>query len=153
MSTVGLESIDHTVQLTHAWINDLDALLRWNNKHKSYRVLAVVLHALRDWLPINEATDLAAQLPTHLRGVYYEQWRPATVPVKQRSKGDFLGRVNAAFANDRLPELEFTVTAVFLLLSNKITAGEISDVRDALPADLRALWPTATKHDRKAVAS
>jgi uncharacterized protein (DUF2267 family) len=152
MSTVGLESIDHTIQLTHTWINDLDALLRWNNKHKSYRVLVVVLHALRDWLPINEAADLAAQLPTHLRGVYYEQWRPATVPVKKRSKADFLGRVNAAFANDPLPEPEFAVTAVFLLLSDKITAGEISDVREALPADLRMLWPTGTKHRRKAVA-
>ena len=25
MSAVGLESIDHTVQLTHIWINDLDS--------------------------------------------------------------------------------------------------------------------------------
>ena len=153
MSAIGLESIDHTVQLTHAWINDLDAALRWNDKRKSYRVLTVVLHALRDWLPINESTDLAAQLPTHLRGVYYEQWRPATVPVKKRSKADFLGRVNAAFTNDPLSEPEFTVTAVLLLLSDKITAGEISDVRDSLPADLRALWPLGGKPGRKAVAS
>ena len=29
MSAVGLESIDHTVQLTHIWINDLDARLGW----------------------------------------------------------------------------------------------------------------------------
>jgi len=145
--SIGLESIDN------AWINDLDSQLRWNDKHKTYRVLAAVLHALRDWLPINEATDLAAQLPTHLRGVYYEQWRPATVPVKKRSKADFLGRVNAAFANDPLPEPEFTVTAVLLLLSDKITSGEISDVREALPADLRALWPKSAKHGRKTVAS
>ena len=27
MSAMGLESIDHTVQLTHVWINDLDARL------------------------------------------------------------------------------------------------------------------------------
>ena len=128
MSAVGLESIDHTVQLTHAWINDLDAQLRWNNKHKSYRVLTVVLHALRDWLPINEAADLAAQLPTHLRGVYYEQWRPATVPVKKRSKVDFLGWVNVVFVNDWLFELEFIVIAVLLLLSDKIIVGEIFDV-------------------------
>jgi hypothetical protein len=25
MSNVGLKSIDHTVQLTHAWINEFDA--------------------------------------------------------------------------------------------------------------------------------
>jgi uncharacterized protein (DUF2267 family) len=88
-----------------------------------------------------------------LRGVYYEQWRPATVPAKKRSKADFLARINAAFINEPLPEPEFTVTAVLLLLSDKITAGEISDVREALPADLRALWPAAAKRGRKALMS
>ena len=39
MSAVGLESIEHTVQLTHAWINDLDTRLGWDNKHRSYRLL------------------------------------------------------------------------------------------------------------------
>src|SRR3972149_6403978 len=151
--SIGLESIDHTVQLTHAWINDLDSQLRWNEEHKPSRVLAAVLHALRDGLPINEAADLAAQLPTHLRGVYYEQWRPATVPVKKRSKADFLARVNAAFANDPPPEPEFTVTAALRPPSDQNTLGEISDVREALPADLRALWPMGTKHGRKTVAS
>ena len=68
MSAVGLESIDHTVQLTHIWINDLDERLDWNNKARSYRLLKAVFHAVRDWLQINEAVDLAAQLPTLLRG-------------------------------------------------------------------------------------
>jgi uncharacterized protein (DUF2267 family) len=40
-----------------------------------------------------EAADLAAQLPTLLRGAYYEAWRPAAVPVKHRGKADFLSRV------------------------------------------------------------
>jgi uncharacterized protein (DUF2267 family) len=31
---------------------------------------------LCDWLQLNEAADLAAQLPTLLRGAYCEQWRP-----------------------------------------------------------------------------
>lgn len=149
MSAIGLESIDHTVQLTHLWINDLDERLRWNNKHRSYRVLRVVLHALRDWLQVNEAVDLAAQLPTLLRGVYYEQWRPATVPVNKRSKADFLARVDAAFANDPLPDPDFAVRSVFALLADAVTGGEISDVRNALPADLRALWPA--KQSEKAL--
>jgi len=31
--------------------------------------------------------------------------------------------------------------AVFALLSNKVTPGEIEDVRRALPADVRNIWP------------
>ena len=68
MSTVGLESLDHTVELTHIWINELDDRLGWNNKRRSYRLLKAVLQVLRDWLQLGEAADLAAQLPTLLRG-------------------------------------------------------------------------------------
>jgi uncharacterized protein (DUF2267 family) len=96
---------------------------------------------LRDWLPVNEAADLAAQLPGLLRGVYYEQWRPAAVPVKKRSKADFIARVEASFKADPLASPSQSVMAVFELLSEKITAGEIDDVRRALPEDLRNLWP------------
>ena len=60
MSAVGLESIDHTVQLTHIWINDLDARLGWENKHRSYRLLRTVLQAVRDWLPVNEAAGFGS---------------------------------------------------------------------------------------------
>ena len=49
--TSGLENLEHTVQLTHVWINELDDRLGWNNKPRSYRLLKAVLHALRDWLP------------------------------------------------------------------------------------------------------
>ena len=140
MSAVGLESIEHTVHVTHTWINELDELLGWSNKSRSYRLLRSVLQALRDWLPVNEAADFAAQLPNLLRGVYYEQWRPATTPVKPRSKSDFLGRIDHAFVDDPILHTEDAVRITFRFLSTKIAAGEIADVKHALPADLRALW-------------
>src|SRR5690242_11277502 len=100
MSTVGLEGLNHTVQLTHEWINELDDRIGWNDKARSYRLLKAVFHALRDWLPVNESADFAAQLPQLLRGAYYEQWRPATTPIKQRSKADFIARVEDSFKLD-----------------------------------------------------
>jgi uncharacterized protein (DUF2267 family) len=141
MSSVGLESLDHTVELTHIWINELDERLGWNNKRRSYRLLKAVLHVLRDWLQVGEAADLAAQLPTLLRGAYYEQWRPASTPVKHRTKADFLARVEDSFKRDPLPQPSQAVMAVLELLSKKISAGEIHDVRRALPEELRNLWP------------
>lgn len=141
MSSVGLESLEHTVQLTHIWINELDERLGWNNKPRSYRLLKAVLHALRDRLQLNEAADLAAQLPTLLRGAYYEQWRPGAVPVKHRSKADFLAEIGVSFKVDPLAQPSQAVMAVFELLSQKISRGEIDDVRRALPEDLRNIWP------------
>jgi len=140
MSIKGLESLQHTVELTHTWINDLDERLEWNNKPRAYRLLKSVLHALRDWLQLNEAVDLGAQLPTLLRGIYYEQWRPSATPVRTRSKAAFLAHIDEDFQNDPLPNTAQAVMAVFELLSKKVTAGEIEQVRHALPEDLRTIW-------------
>jgi uncharacterized protein (DUF2267 family) len=145
VSTVHLESIDRTVQLTHIWINDLDSRLGWESKARSYRLLRTVLQVLRDWLPTNESADFAAQLPELLRGAYYEHWRPATTPVKQRSKDKFLERVDDAFRADPMIDTSDAVSAVFVLLSEKIAQGEVKDVRQSLPADIRALWPSAAR--------
>jgi uncharacterized protein (DUF2267 family) len=146
MSTSGLEGIDHTAQVTHHWVNELDGhFLGWGNKAKSYRLLRTVLQTLRDWLPVNEAADLAAQLPSLLRGVYYEHWRPATTPVKHRSRADFVARINHAFVSDPILYADEAISTVFQFLSTKVSAGEIEDVLHALPADLRALWPAPSK--------
>ena len=143
--SVGLASIEHTVQLTHVWINELDTRLGWDNKPRSYRLLRTVLQAVRDWLPVNEAASFGAQLPELVRGVYYEHWRPATTPTKKRSKADFIARIDAAFRTDPILFSPEAVTAVFELLSGKIAAGEIEKVRHGLPADIRALWPVAAR--------
>jgi uncharacterized protein (DUF2267 family) len=145
MSAVGLESIDHTVQLTHIWINDLDARLGWENKHRSYRLLRTVLQAVRDWLPVNEAAGFGAQLPELIRGIYYEHWRPAATPVKQRHRADFVARIDSAFKTDPLLFTADAITAVFELLSEKVAAGEIEKVRHALPAEIRAVWPHSSQ--------
>ena len=100
MSTLGLESIERTIQLTHKWINDLDARLGWDDKHRSFRLLRTVLQALRDWLSVNVAASFGAQLPELLRGIYYEHWRPVATPVKQRREVDFIALVDKAFKTD-----------------------------------------------------
>lgn len=145
MSNAGLESIDHTVQLTHQWINELDTRLGWDDKHRAYRLLRIVLQALRDWLPVNEAAEFGAQLPTLLRGVYYEHWRPAATPVKQRSKVDLIARVADAFGKEPILFPSEAVQAVFALLSEKIAPGEVESLRHELPADVRALWPLPSR--------
>jgi uncharacterized protein (DUF2267 family) len=145
MSAQGLESLDHTVQLTHIWINELDRRLEWNDKARSYRLLKAVLHTLRDSLNVNEAADLGAQLPGLLRGAYYEQWRPAATPVKNRSADEFVACVNQSFERDPLTEPALAIMAVFQLLTKKITEGEIADVRRCLPEQIRNIWPEPYK--------
>lgn len=141
MSASGLEGIDQAVQQAHIWINEVEKRLGWDGKPRAFRLLRAVLHALRDHLQVNEAADLGAQLPTLIRGVYYEQWQPAKTPVKERDRQRFLERVDRSFQPDPIDDTARAVAAVFGLLSEKVSAGEIDDVRNALPKSIRELWP------------
>lgn len=141
MSAVGLEGIDQAVQQAHIWINDVEGRLGWDSKPRVYRLLRAVLHALRDHLQVNEAADLGAQLPILIRGVYYEQWQPAKTPLKERDVQSFLDRIDAAFTSDPIDDTAKAASAVLALLSERVSAGEIGDVRGVLPKAIRALWP------------
>jgi uncharacterized protein (DUF2267 family) len=142
MSTVGLESLDRSLQLTHEWINDLDDSLGWSNRHRSYRLLQAVLQVLRDCLPTVEAAHLAAQLPLLLRGVFYEHWRPGVEHPRHWDADLFFGKINAFFPNDPIDEADAAVGEVFRLLMRRIGKGEIDHVVGCLPRELRELWRT-----------
>jgi len=140
MTAVRLDGLTHSVQITHEWIKELNSALGWRDHARAYRLLRSVLHAIRDWLEVNEAAEFAAQLPTFIRGVYYEAWRPAITPVKPRSLVDFEARIEKDLAPDIIDNTRAVIHVAFAFLSQKISAGEISDVRQTMPADIRALW-------------
>jgi uncharacterized protein (DUF2267 family) len=62
MSATGLDVFDKTVQTTNAWLKEIMEVTG-PDRRKAYRVLAAVLHALRDRLTVDEAAQLGAQLP------------------------------------------------------------------------------------------
>ena len=74
--------------------------------------------------------------------MYYEQWRPAATHIKDRHLEGFLGTVDLAFKPDPIDDTGAAVAAVMALLSEKVSAGEIADVRQSLSAAIRDLWPT-----------
>ena len=141
MPSTNLGVFDKTVEKTNAWLDDVELVMNWQDRHKAYMALRAVLHALRDRLEPDEAVDLAAQLPMLVRGFFYEGWHPANKPRKYRHKEDFLQQVEKEAPSLHDAELERAVTAVFNVLSSRIEGGEIPQVRMMLPSDLRELWP------------
>ena len=141
MSVSTIHGLEHTVHLTNEWLKQLTERLDWADNQRSYRLLRSALQALRDWLDVNEAAHLGAQLPMLVRGIYYEGWHPAKTPVKERSKDAFIARVEKQFKSDPMDDPQEAVRAVFWLLDTRISDGEIDDVRHALPKQLRDLWP------------
>jgi uncharacterized protein (DUF2267 family) len=141
MTMTGLDVFDRTIHKTNNWLNELMEILGWHDRHKAYLALRVTLHALRDRLTVEEGAQLGAQLPMLIRGFYYEGWDPTGKPLKVRHKEEFLARVEEQFSGDDQVDAEQVARAVFTLLSNRVTEGEIEDVKHVLPAELRELWP------------
>jgi uncharacterized protein (DUF2267 family) len=139
MST-GIEGIDHALQLTNVWLKDLMARLGTGDRHLAYLALRTTLHALRDGLSVSEAAHLGAQLPMLVRGFYCEGWHPADKPLREHAKEAFLAHVKAE-AHAQGFEPGPAVRAVFGLLAERVSAGEIADVKGVLPGPIRALWP------------
>jgi uncharacterized protein (DUF2267 family) len=135
-----LEFIEHSSQTAQRWIKDLAEDLQWDDGHKVFRLLRTTLHAIRDWLQVNEAAQFGAQLPTLIRGAYYEGWRPHATPVKPHSRDAFLTRIGVEMSPEIVWAVDDAVSTVFAFLSRQVSAGEIADVRAGMPADLQALW-------------
>jgi uncharacterized protein (DUF2267 family) len=93
MSAKGLEVIDHTVQLTHEWINELADRLDWRSQRDALRLLRVTLHQIRDHLLVDEVAQLAAQLPLLIRGMFFEGCVPKNTPEKQRHIQDCISDI------------------------------------------------------------
>jgi uncharacterized protein (DUF2267 family) len=144
MSTTSLDVFDSTIHKTNAWLNEIMAQLDTADRHLAYHVLRAVLHVLRDRLTVEEAVQLGAQLPTLIRGVYYEGWSPTGKPLKW-SKQEFLGCIRDNFRSPMtVPEPERMVRAVFAVLVHHVSDGEVRNVKGILPKTLRELWPEAS---------
>jgi uncharacterized protein (DUF2267 family) len=144
MSVTGLEAFDRTVHKTNAWLNELMQTLDCENKAQAYRALRATLHALRDRLTVEEVAQLGAQLPMLVRGFYYEQWDPTRNPLRERHREQFLARIEQELKDDPDIDPVEVARAVFALLEARVSAGEIEDVKQVLPAELRSLWPART---------
>ncbi|MGI9516146.1 MAG: DUF2267 domain-containing protein [Pirellulaceae bacterium] len=135
-----LSAIDTTVQKTRQWINEIMSELDWDDPDKAYAALRIVLQALRDRLSVDEATDLASQLPTLIRGIYFESWKPRSVPVRQHSLTEFLAPVAQRFSGEPSMDSERICRSVMKVLASHVSEGEIDDIKACLPEEIRDLW-------------
>ena len=140
MNVRSINVFEKTIGKTNEWLNAVMYEMDWDDPEKSYKALRSVLHFLRDCLTVEEAADLSAQMPMLVRGFYFEGWRPSGKPVKHQSREDFVNFVNQHFRDDDFVESEDIIRAVFKVLRDRITEGEIEDIIGCLPKDIQKLW-------------
>jgi uncharacterized protein (DUF2267 family) len=139
MSDTEPSIIQHSVEKTHIWLNEVAAELGDEDRQYAYRALRAVLHALRDRLTVDVAAKLAAQLPTLIRGIYYEDWDPSRTPLAIHDVGTFLDHIAAEGHMAGDTEASVAVTAVARVLRRHLSAGEIDGMLAVLPDAFTAL--------------
>ncbi len=140
MTMTRFHLFDETLQKSEAWMSQLQNDMHTADPQHAYSALRSVLHALRDRLITSEAVDLSAQLPLLIKGIYFDGWKPADKPVKLSNVSEFLDYVETELID--VVDTHQAVSAVFKLLGDQISSGEIADVRSNLPDSLQLLWKT-----------
>ncbi|MBV8086077.1 MAG: DUF2267 domain-containing protein [Chloroflexi bacterium] len=127
------------MEATDRWLTGIAAHLGWADRHKAYVALRVTLHALRDQVMLDECAQLSAQLPLIIRGMYWEGWNPRHRTWQTPHHSDFLMNIHGAFHHDPVVDPEKVAKAVFQVMSEHISRGEMEDIRGVVPKDIRAL--------------
>ncbi len=137
--------IQRSAEKANIWLKDVAVELGDGDRQYAYRALRAVLHVLRDRLTIEAAARLATQLPTLIRGIYYEDWVPGRPPMRSDTSdtadtaGSFLEDVVSEGRFGGETEASAAVTAVLGTLRKRISDEEIETVLAVVPDQLRSL--------------
>ena len=109
-------------------------------RDRSERALLIATCMLCRRLTPGEAQDLVAQLPSMLQPQLDRCLDGPNRSVSTKAIEDELSR-SLAVPAERAREI---VRALFKVLSESVSAGQINEVRGQLPEEMKALFPTAT---------
>jgi uncharacterized protein (DUF2267 family) len=144
MTRQNVPMIDRTVQETHIWLKELCDDLGTEDQRQAYHALREVLIVTRDTLIPEEAMDLASQLPTLVRGIFFEGYKIAGKPDPKRHAEQFVEQVHQRLASQNQSiEPERAIRSVFKVLKRHISDGEAQQVKQMLHKEVQAYWPEA----------
>ncbi|HTJ24904.1 MAG TPA: DUF2267 domain-containing protein [Candidatus Limnocylindria bacterium] len=139
MTPQTLELFTSATTDAYAWIDEICGELDWFDRHRALRALRAALHVLRDHLSVEQNAKLSAQLPTLVRGIYYEGWHPGP-PSRERGIEGYLDALSAADPTEREVDPFEIARGVYAVLARHVSPGEVEKIVATLPHRLRILW-------------
>lgn len=135
--TIGL--FNSATTEAYAWLDAVCEELDWGDRHRALRGMRAALHVLRDHLSSEQNAKLSAQLPTLIRGIYFEGWNPAHT-AHDRSIEAYLDAIAQSDPLEKDVDPFEIARAVYAVLARHISAGEVEKIVTTLPHRLRILW-------------
>jgi uncharacterized protein (DUF2267 family) len=124
------------------------------NIDQADRIMTAVFHTLRDMLTPEESLHLISQLPMLVKAIYVNGWH-LNKKHRLRSMDEFIESLmlqnpRAAardFGNDE--KAKERAKAVFRVIRNHISVGEVKDIIAQLPSELTELWLSTTQQQER----
>tara|TARA_R110000744_G_scaffold82351_3_gene161827 strand:+ start:1820 stop:2362 length:543 start_codon:yes stop_codon:yes gene_type:complete len=117
-----------------------------NEPEKAGRIFVSIMHALREIIPLEESLQFIAQLPMFLKAVYVNTWAIKKQKPKINQMKEFIALVRQydgpAAVNDFGYDDELVIKYIdvtFIYLRKYVSLGEMEDIRDVLPKDLKSM--------------
>lgn len=80
----GFDMFDRTAKNSLILLDELNEIMGRRDRHHASRALRAVLDLLRNRFAVQGAAHLSAQLPLHIREIFYEVCDPSSTPEKLR---------------------------------------------------------------------
>jgi uncharacterized protein (DUF2267 family) len=139
-------NFDKYAQSGHAFVKKIARELGdENDTSTASRILRSTLIVLRDQSTPEEAMQFISQLPMLIKALYVDGWKLSDKKSKVRHLDDFITEVHKqsqAAGHDDFTSQEgcfLAIQAVFRVIREYVSAGEIEDLRLTLPVELRPL--------------
>lgn len=149
----GIAAFDRTIQKSNIWIKEMMQEMGWSSRERAYGALRACLHSTRDILSNEEVTQFGAQLPTLLRGAYFDGWKTKLGSVRIKTVEEFYDLVflhlGAAQKNFSDEEVKALTHAFFNVATKHVSSGEMLDVKAGLPKKVQNLIPTVLEWPRR----
>ena len=134
-------TFDQYAEKGRDWVRELAAELSLPEE-KAHRIIRVVLHALRNRIPLEESFHLISQMPIVWKGIYVDGWKPHDVFERLHGMAEYVqsvreedkGMAGYDFGNDQ--QAKKAIYAVWKLLANHISDQEIMQICNCLPNEI-----------------
>lgn len=136
---------DTYINETYTWVESVaNQLGVWERKDIAWKVLREVMHIIRDRITLQEVFHLSAQLPVFIRGMYFEGYSISGKP-KKFHVSEIEKRLKKVLRGTPKITPQDAFGAVILTLHSYISEGELDDIYDTLPGDIKDYWEESLK--------
>lgn len=139
MTIRSADAVERSTHKTNQWLKELMAELDLDDREEAWRLLKAYFQLLRERLTVDEAAQLAAQLPLVLRGAFYEGFDPSRQPQRLRDREEFLARMIEHAQPIDPTTAQRAAQAATTVLRRHVSEGEVEHALAQLPDELRAV--------------